>query len=131
MNKKLKIVLGIIIIFIILGIIGASTSNNTTTTTTSTNTGTNDNTVSGTQVKVIYDGSWSGALANGTGNSKSIEGSGTETINVSDSTTDLISANAQKRDSGDGELKIQIIKNGKVTKESSTTAEYGIADVTD
>ena len=41
----------------------------------------------------------------------------------------LISANAQKKDGSSNELTIQILKDGKVVKESSTTAEYGVAQV--
>ena len=94
--------------------------------TTDGNTGNN----AGTQIKVIYDGSWNGALSTGDGSSKTIEGTGNETINVTNDTTDIVSANAQKMDGGSGELKIQLLKNGEVKKESSTTAQYGIADVT-
>ena len=41
----------------------------------------------------------------------------------------IISANAQKTDSGSGTLTIQILKDGKVIEESSTDAEYGVASV--
>ena len=118
MDKKLKCLIGIIIVVIIVMIIAVATTDG--------NTGNNE----GTQIKVIYDGSWSGALSTGDGSSKTIEGTGNETINVTNNTLDMVSANAQKMDGGSGELKIQLLKNGEVKKESSTTAQYGIADVT-
>ena len=118
MDKKLKCLIGIIIVVIIVMIIAVATTDG--------NTGNNE----GTQIKVIYDGSWNGALSTGDGSSKTIEGTGNETINVTNDTTDIVSANAQKMDDSSDELKIQILKNGEVKKESSTTAQYGIADVT-
>ena len=41
----------------------------------------------------------------------------------------IISANAQKQDSSSDNLTIQILKDGKVVKEASTNAEYGVAQV--
>jgi len=120
MDKKLKCLIGIIVVVIILMIVAVATSDGNS------NNGNNE----GTQIKVIYDGSWSGALSTGDGSSKTIEGTGNETINVTNNTMDMVSANAQKMDGGSGELKIQLLKNGEVKKESSTTAQYGIADVT-
>ena len=35
----------------------------------------------------------------------------------------------RKKDGSSNELTIQILKDGKVVKESSTTAEYGVAQV--
>lgn len=119
MDKKLKCLIGIIIVVIIVMIVAVATTDG--------NTGNNE----GTQIKVIYDGSWNGALSTGDGSSKTIEGTGNETINVTNDTTDIVSANAQKMDDSSDELKIQLLKNGEVKKESSTTAQYGIADVTE
>ena len=81
----------------------------------------------GKQVKIIYDGEWSGA-AGDVSSINSISGSGDETIDMPDDAS-LISANAQKKDGSSNELTIQILKDGKVVKESSTTAEYGVAQV--
>lgn len=83
--------------------------------------------ITGKQVKIIYDGEWSGA-AGDVSSINSISGSGDETIDMPDDAS-LISANAQKKDGSSKELTIQILKDGKVVKESSTTAEYGVAQV--
>lgn len=83
--------------------------------------------ITGKQVKIIYDGEWSGA-AGDVSSINSISGSGDETIDMPDDVS-LISANAQKKDGSSNELTIQILKDGKVVKESSTTAEYGVAQV--
>ena len=83
--------------------------------------------LTGKQVKIIYDGEWSGA-AGDVSSINSISGSGDETIDMPDDAS-LISANAQKKDGSSNELTIQILKDGKVVKESSTTAEYGVAQV--
>ena len=83
--------------------------------------------ITGKQVKIIYDGEWSGA-AGDVSSINSISGSGDETIDMPDDAS-LISANAQKKDGSSNELTIQILKDGKVVKESSTTAEYGVAQV--
>ena len=83
--------------------------------------------ITGKQVKIIYDGEWSGA-AGDVSSINSISGSGDETIDMPDDAS-LISANAQKKDGSSNELTIQILKAGKVVKESSTTAEYGVAQV--
>jgi len=80
---------------------------------------------SGKEVKVIYEGSWSGAIVDSDG-SRSISGSGTETFSV-DGT---VSANAQKMDGSSQEITIQIIENGNVVEEQSTTSAYGIVSVT-
>ena len=83
--------------------------------------------ITGKQVKIIYDGEWSGA-AGDVSSINSISGSGDETIDMPDDAS-LISVNAQKKDGSSNELTIQILKDGKVVKESSTTAEYGVAQV--
>ena len=83
--------------------------------------------ITGKQVTIIYDGEWSGA-AGDVSSINSISGSGDETIDMPDDAS-LISANAQKKDGSSNELTIQILKDGKVVKESSTTAEYGVAQV--
>ena len=83
--------------------------------------------ITGKQVKIIYDGEWSGA-AGDVSSINSISGSGDETIDMPDDAS-LISSNAQKKDGSSNELTIQILKDGKVVKESSTTAEYGVAQV--
>ena len=82
------------------------------------------------QVRVIYSGSWDGAV--GTLDSDySVSGSGTKVLNIDGSRWDTCSAVIQKGDSGNGKLTVQIIKNGKVKKQSSTTASYGVVSVVD
>lgn len=79
-------------------------------------------------IKISYEGEWSGTYSSA-GNLKSIDGSGTKTFPVKGDPI-IISANAQKRDGGAGTLTVQILKNGTVIKESTTSAEYGLASVT-
>ena len=116
--------IGIIIVAMIGG--GLSPDQNTQT---NTNNSGSTSDASGVQVKVIYDGEWSGAITTGD-TSNSVSGSGEDTIDVNTTSFGVVSANAQKMDGGDGKLTIQIIKDGKVAKESSTTTEYGVASVT-
>lgn len=114
--------IGLIIIGMITG--GGSPDKNTSTINDGNN---NVEQITGKQVKIIYDGEWSGA-AGDVSSINSISGSGDETIDMPDDAS-LISANAQKKDGSSNELTIQILKDGKVVKESSTTAEYGVAQV--
>jgi len=79
------------------------------------------------EVRIEYDGEWQGSVSTG-GSTRSIEGSETKTIGI-DGSPDVISTNAQKMDDSSQELTIQIIRNGEVVKQTSTTAEYGIAQV--
>ena len=44
---------------------------------------------------------------------------------------DMVSATIQKQGGDSGDLTVQIIKDGKVTKEESTTAAYGVVSVVD
>jgi len=83
----------------------------------------------GFQVRIIYDGEWSGA-AGAEGSTSSIQGEGEETIDIDDDDAMIISANAQKQDDSDDELTIQILEGGEVVAEESTTAEFGVAQVT-
>lgn len=85
----------------------------------------------GTQVKIIYDGSWSGAIANG-GTSSSYSGDGNETINVTNSSDySIVSATIQKQGGNSRDLKVQIIRNGEIKKEQNTSAEYGVVSISD
>lgn len=84
-------------------------------------------------VRIIYEGSWTGAVTisgGGESKSRSIQGSGTETIEIT-GPIDIISANAQKKADNRAKLTIQILHNGEVVTESSTTAEYGVAQVSE
>lgn len=79
------------------------------------------------EVKVDYDGEWQGSISAG-GSSQSVDGSGSDTIGV-DGSPSIISANAQKQDDSSSTLTIQILKDGEVVKEASTSAEYGMAQI--
>lgn len=119
-----------IAIFIIAMIGGALSPDKNTSTTPSTSDNSKnvaDDQVKGVQVKVIYSGDWSGAVGDD-GSTNSVSGSGEETIDIDDGAM-IVSANAQKKDASSEELTIQILKDGKVIKESSTDAEYGVASV--
>ncbi len=114
-----------ILLIAMLGVGGTSDKNTATKTDDSSNAA--DEQVKGVQVKVIYSGDWSGA-AGDTNSMNSISGSGEETIDLDDDAY-IVSANAQKQDSGSDTLTIQILKDGKVVEESSTDAAYGVAQV--
>lgn len=79
----------------------------------------------GYQVRISYDGEWSGAIGK-EGTTRSVDGSGTETFDI-EGDPFIVSGNAQKQDAGSGELTIQILEDGEVISEQSTTAEYGVA----
>ena len=80
-------------------------------------------------VSVQYGGSWQGAVSvtgAGTSQSESISGTGAQTLAITGSVS-IISINAQKQDDSSRQLIVQILQNGKVVSESSTTSAYGIA----
>ena len=129
-KKALSIIgvccIGLIIIGVLFG--GAMMDKNTSSPAKdNNNANNNDAAQKGVKVKINYDGEWSGALGSG-GSTKSISGSGEDTIDI-DSSTHVVSANAQKKDGSSGKLSIQIVKDGKVVEESDTDAEYGVASV--
>ena len=83
------------------------------------------------KVKIEYSGEWQGALSitgDGSSETRSVSGSGTEEFDIEPPVT-ILSANAQKQDDSSETLTIQIIQNGEVVSESSTSAEYGVAQV--
>ncbi|MDE4078403.1 hypothetical protein OTK55_05180 [Methanosphaera sp. Vir-13MRS] len=91
----------------------------------------NTNKATGTQVKIIYDGSWSGSILNGS-SSSSYSGDGNETINITNSSDySTVSATIQKQGGNSRDLKVQIIRDGEVKKEENTTAEYGVVSIAD
>ena len=61
---------------------------------------------------------------------RSIQGVGTTTIDVSDDAS-VVSANAQKQVANGEMLIVQILKGGEVVKETSTGADYGVARVSE
>lgn len=78
-------------------------------------------------VRIQYNDAWQGSISTG-GSSRSISGDGTKTIDIEGS-PNIISVNAQKQDDSDEELTVQILENDEVVKEASTTASYGLAQV--
>ncbi|WP_144900813.1 hypothetical protein [Halobellus captivus] len=78
-------------------------------------------------VRIEYSGEWQGSISTG-GSSRSVDGSGSQTIEI-DGSPDIISANAQKQDASSDTLIIQILENGEVVEETSTSAEYGVAQI--
>lgn len=81
-------------------------------------------------VRIEYDGAWSGNVGT-IGSSRSVEGSGSETLDVTaQDGWDVVSATIQKQDDGSGELTVQILVDGEVVQESSTSAEFGVVMLT-
>ena len=82
------------------------------------------------QIRVTCDGDWQGSV--GVGSSQaSYSGSGDKLINLDGDSSDIVAAAVQKQDSGNGKLKVEIIKEGKVVKDASTTSEYGVVSLAD
>ena len=86
----------------------------------------NDN-VSDLQVKIITNGSWNGSISVD-GNSAIYNGTGDKTIDLNGTPIDSVAVAIQNL--GTGQLKVQIIKEGKVVKEQSTT-DYGVVTITE
>ena len=80
------------------------------------------------QVRIIYDGDYSGTIA-GDGSSRTVDGTGTRTFDVQGNPF-IVSANARKRDDGSGTLTVQVLQGGEVIAQRTTSAEYGVAQVT-
>lgn len=129
-GKKIASILGVccilIIIVAVLGGFGSSDVN----TSSSSSSDSSQADVPALQLKVITDGEWDGSVLVGS-TSKSIDGSGTETIALDGSSFDMVSATIQKKSGGSDDLTVQIIKNGEVKKEESTSAEYGVVSIVD
>lgn len=77
--------------------------------------------VSGTTA-LKFSGSYMTVTAGGSSTSKSVEGTVPAEYNVSGS---IVSCSFQKQSEG-GNLKVEIIKGGKVVSESETSAAYGV-----
>lgn len=82
------------------------------------------------QIRVTCDGDWQGSVSVGSSQA-SYSGSGDKLINLDGDSSDIVAAVIQKQDSGDGKLKVEIIKDGKVVKDASTTSEYGVVSLAD
>lgn len=120
--------LGLIIIAMITG--GGTPDKNTASTTDNNNSADTSNQAKGVQVKIIADGSWSGSIGSGSSQS-SYDGTGEKTIDIDNSGFNIVSAAIQKKSGDSSELKVQILKDGKVLKEASTTAEYGVVSLSE
>ncbi len=84
-------------------------------------------------IRIRYDGAWQGAAsitAGGDATTESISGSGTTTVDITGS-PDIVSANAQKQDDSGTRLTVEVLHEGEVVSEASTTAGYGIAQVSE
>ena len=128
-KKILSIVVVCCLALIVIGLItgGASPDANTS----SSDSSSSGDDVSGVQVKVTYDGQWSGSIMDGEGTSQSFDGTGPETIDVEGDSWSMVSTTFQKRDIGSGKMTVEIIKDGKVAKSGSTSAQYGVVSVAD
>ncbi|WP_299236682.1 hypothetical protein [Natronomonas sp.] len=78
---------------------------------------------------ILYSGSWQGALGTESGQ-RSISGQGDSHLPV-DNGASIVSGNAQKQDDGSGTLTVQILVDGEVISEQSTSAEYGVAQISE
>lgn len=105
----------------------ATTTPATNTTTTPATTPSSSSSASGTQVQVIYSGSWTGSYGDISGQ-QSIDGSGSKTIDMPGS-PDIVSIVFQKKDGRSGTLTANIIKDGQVVESKSTSAAYGVVTV--
>lgn len=79
-------------------------------------------------VRVTYSGEWSGSVGAGS-TTRSIDGMGTTVIDIQEQDPSMVSATIQKSDAGSGTLTVEIIQGSEVVKQTSTSAEYGVASV--
>lgn len=81
-------------------------------------------------IEIIYDHAWSGSMVvtldDGSDTTQSIEGTGQKTYPLEQTNVQIISFNAQKRDNSSDRLIGRILRNGKTVAEETTTAEYGV-----
>lgn len=89
----------------------------------------NSNAATGYQVKITTDGSWSGSIATSDGTT-SYDGTGDKVIDVTNDTSQIVSAVIQKSGGGSDNLKVEVIKDGQVVKTGNTEAAYGVVTVT-
>lgn len=125
-----NVAVGAILAVVILGILGAAAGGDSVDTSDAGDAGDTDQ-QSGPDyaVKVQYSGEWSGAMSvtgGGDSTTESISGSGTETISISGEPS-IVSANAQKQDGSGETIVVQIIKDGEVVSEASSSSGYGVA----
>ena len=85
------------------------------------------NQAKGVQVHIISDGSWSGSIGDA-GSQSTYDGDGEKTIDLPDAKS-VVSAAIQKKSDDSSELKVEILKDGKVIKDGSTSGQYGVVTV--
>jgi hypothetical protein len=78
-------------------------------------------------VRVIYSGHWQGSIGD-LGSISSVDGIGSRDFPIHGDPR-IVSSNAQKMDGSNNKLTIQIIKDGKIIKQGTTTAAYGFAQI--
>ena len=82
---------------------------------------------SGVQIKVNYNGVWTGSYGDA-GSTQSIDGTGSKIITLTNP-NNIISCAFQKKDNSQDEMEIEILKDGTVLNSKSTTAAYGVVAV--
>ena len=84
---------------------------------------------SGAQVKVNYDGPYTGVIQDGN-TIRMITGYGNQTFDLECDNDDQIHTQISKQDDSFEKLEVQIIKNGEVVQEQSTSMPYGFVSMT-
>ena len=80
------------------------------------------------EVRIICPVGWSASMG-GKDNSTHYEGTGDAVIEFDPADYDVLAAAVQKTTGGNDKLKVQIVKDGKVVDEESTTDAYGVVSV--
>ena len=130
--KKAISIIGVCCIgILIIAALGGGLSQDKNTAPTTKDTSNNDDAAKdqpkGVQVHVITDGEWSGSIGD-TSSQSTYDGTGEDTIDIKDAQT-VVSAVIQKKGGDSSELKVEILKDGKVIKDGSTSGEYGVVTV--
>lgn len=137
--KKISLsIIGIIGILVLVvfasGCTSSDTGNNSTQQSTSTSEGSSGSSSSSSSssssnvdVSIISSSAWSGAISDSTG-TRSIQGTGSQTIALG-SVTGAVAANAQKEGNDTGTLTVSITSGGKTLATQSTSAAYGVVQV--
>ena len=84
---------------------------------------------SGAQVKVNYDGPYTGVIQDGN-TIKMISGYGNQTFDLESDNIDRIHTQISKTDDGVGQWEVQILKKGEGVEEQSTSIPYGFVSMT-
>lgn len=83
---------------------------------------------SGLIIKITCPSEWSASFGDSE-DSTTYQGTGDETIELSNTRYDVLAAAVQKTKGNSDKLKVEIIKDGKVLDSDSTTKEYGVVTV--